>query len=145
MSRSRLELDTTARLFLGMLALGMAALLAGAIFHFEPRAMTGVAIGCIPTGLFGAGAAVLGRRWMAARHPERLREERDACDERAAHIHRQASPLSFWVLYAYLFLYTILAPTRLMGAVGHTAVAVTSLCLASAVYVVALMVYRRKY
>jgi hypothetical protein len=62
--------DATPIVFLGLFVLGLLALCAGLILHYERRVMYGIAIGCIPTGALGAVLSVYDSRWAARKHPD---------------------------------------------------------------------------
>ena len=145
MIRRDLMLDSTILMFLALIGLGVAALCVGSVLHYEVRTMRGIAIGCIPTGILGAGVGMAARRWMAANRPDVLRRERDAQDERNRYIQRQATHVSFWVFYAYIFLYTLLSPTKLIEGISHSAFGSATLALMSAVYLVTLLLFGKRY
>jgi hypothetical protein len=129
----------------GFFAVGLLALAAGFFLPGERRAMFGIAIGCIPTGLLGTALCLYLPRLAAARRPEWLERKRDALDERDQHIRHSAGHFAFWALFLYVGLYTLLSPTSWLAGVSHTAFGVATLWVTMVFYWSALFVYRRKY
>jgi hypothetical protein len=137
--------DATLIVFLGLLVLGVLALSAGLILHYERRVMYGIAIGCIPTGALGAVLSVYVSRWAARKHPDWVQKKRNAMDERSVLIRHHAGYAAFWALFAYVCLYTVLSPTQLLQGVSHAAFGIVTIYVMTVVYWTAVFVYSRKY
>ena len=128
--------------FLSALLFGLLSLMAGLVFNFERHTMTGIAIGCLSVGVPGTVLTLFARRWVARACPNKLPVEND---ERSLFIRGRAASVTFWTLYVYLFLYTLLSPANLMRGLSHTAFGVTTLILMNLVYLAAVLVYSKRY
>ena len=137
--------DTPPIVFLGAFVLGVLAVCAGLILHYERRVMYGIAIGFIPTGALGGVLSVYVSRWAARKHPDRVQAKRNAMDERSIRIRLHAGYAAFWALFAYVCLYTVLSPMQLFQGVSHAAFGIVTICVMTVVYATAVLVYSRKY
>ena len=139
MSRNLVFRNQTVLFFAGMLALGIAALLA-AMMQYQSHVMYAISIGLLPAGVLGTGLSIWILRWTAAHHPERLRAEDD---ERLVQIRHRAGNAAFWATYALLAGYTILSPLDWVRNIGPTAFGCGALVFMGLVNTVASLVYQR--
>lgn len=142
MNRSLVLRNQTVLLFLGILVLGLVALLIGSAMQYETRAMYGIAIGTLPAGVLGAVLSVWALRHAKRRHPERLRAE---SDERILQIRLHAGNTAFWAAYTLLFLYTILSPLPWVRSISPTLLGCSTLVFLGLVHAVASIIYNRMY
>jgi hypothetical protein len=127
------------RLFGCLFAVGLIALGLGIGLRWETHVMTGVALGCIPTGVLGIGLSMLIER-AAAHRPELAVKQ---SDERIAFINQRASLFVVKALFGYFCLYTLLSPTHWLRSVSHTTFGSATLIFMSAMYLCAIAVYSR--
>jgi hypothetical protein len=128
-------------LFGALLAVGLLALGLGVGLRYETRVMTGIALGCIPTGVLGIFLCMWIAR-AAARRPEILDKQ---SDERLVFINQRASLLTVQALFGYFCLYTLLSPVHWLQGVSHTAFGSATLIFMSAIYLGAIAFYSRIY
>ena len=89
-------------LYSAMILAGLGALFVGYILKFETHAMSGVAIGCIPTGL-GCLLIML----YARNNPAMYRNMESEADERNIFIRNKTGANAFWVTFLYIGALTI--------------------------------------
>ncbi len=85
-----------------MLIVGLSALFAGYILKFETQAMSGVAIGCIPTGLACLLILLYGRN-----KPALYRNLESEADERSLFIRNKTGATAFWLTFLYIGILTV--------------------------------------
>ncbi len=90
--------------FLIMAAIGLIALFMGFILHIEKDIMLGISCGFLPTGI---GGWYIYSRARQNQHMQRNIEIE--MDERNQFIGLKAGYTSFWIVYWYVFLVTLLA------------------------------------
>ncbi|PKM77472.1 MAG: hypothetical protein CVU90_06390 [Firmicutes bacterium HGW-Firmicutes-15] len=91
-----------ALIYSAMLLIGLVALFVGYILKFETHAMSGVAIGCIPTGL-----ACLLITLYARNKPAMYRNIESEADERSIFIRNKTGATAFWLTFLYIGALTI--------------------------------------
>jgi len=90
--------------FLTMAAIGLVALIIGFVFQIQRDMMLGIGCGFLPTGVGGWYI------YSRARHsPSKQRNIEIEIDERNQFIGLKAGYTSFWIVYWYIFLVTLLA------------------------------------
>jgi len=85
-----------------MLIVGLSALFVGYILNFETHAMSGVAIGCIPTGL-----ACLLITLYSRNNPAMYRNIESEADERSIFIRNKTGATAFWITFLCIGALTI--------------------------------------
>jgi len=89
-------------IYIIMLMVGLTALFIGYVLKYETQAMSGIAIGCIPTGL-----ACLLIMLYARNKPVMYRNIESEADERSIFIRNKTGATAFWITFLYIGILTV--------------------------------------
>jgi hypothetical protein len=132
-------------MFAAVFVLGLLGLCAAWIWPAERQTMTGIAIGCLPTGALGTALSLWMMNWVARKRPEWVQKKVDALDERSSLVRCRAGHTVYWILFAYVGVYTLVSPAAFLQAVSHRAFGCATLLFMTAVYWAAVAIYNRRY